>query len=206
MVMLVTENELLSAAVTPDGDLTFTRENGDVINAGSLLGPEGPQGVPGLDGSNVLPTSEAIEQAITQPGPAKDALSATIAEAARARDVELKSTDFASIADLFDAANAVGGPVIIRLAPIDHGKVPPLTIAHSHTTLDGYGATLTLEDGAAGPLLTVAPDAQQVNIFGVRLDGNATEQTAERHLLYFAPYSGAARPADRSNVTRVELV
>src|SRR5690606_22839739 len=106
----------------------------------------------------------------------------------------------------FDAANAVGGPVIIRLAPIDHGKVPPLTIEHSHTTRDGYGATLTVEDGAAGPLLTGAPDAQQVNIFGVRLDGNAPEQAAERHLLYFAPYSGAARPADRSNVTRVELV
>lgn len=39
MVMLVTENELLSAAITPEGRLTFTRENGDIIDAGVAVGP-----------------------------------------------------------------------------------------------------------------------------------------------------------------------
>ena len=43
-------------------------------------GPEGPQGERGLDGANVLPTSEAVAQAVTEEGPAKDALSATIDE------------------------------------------------------------------------------------------------------------------------------
>lgn len=39
MVMLVTENELLSAAINSEGRLTFTRENGDIIDAGVAVGP-----------------------------------------------------------------------------------------------------------------------------------------------------------------------
>lgn len=42
-------------------------------------GSPGPQGAPGLNGANVLPTSEAVAQAVTEDGPAKDALSATFA-------------------------------------------------------------------------------------------------------------------------------
>jgi lysophospholipase L1-like esterase len=38
------------------------------------------QGTPGKDGANVLPTSEAIAQAVTTEGPAKAALSATIGD------------------------------------------------------------------------------------------------------------------------------
>ena len=50
MKYLVTENELLSAEVTSAGDLTFTRENGDIINAGSVRGDDkegvgSPEGV-----------------------------------------------------------------------------------------------------------------------------------------------------------------
>lgn len=37
---LVTESELMSAKITPEGDLTFTRDNGEVINAGSFPAPE----------------------------------------------------------------------------------------------------------------------------------------------------------------------
>lgn len=40
---------------------------------------KGEPGVKGADGSNVLPTQEAIEQAITNPGPAKSAVNTAIA-------------------------------------------------------------------------------------------------------------------------------
>lgn len=55
---------------------------GNVRGPQGDIGPQGepgPQGERGLDGANVLPTSEAVAQAVTEPGPAKDALSATIA-------------------------------------------------------------------------------------------------------------------------------
>lgn len=55
---------------------------GNVRGPQGDIGPQGdpgPQGERGLDGANVLPTSEAVAQAVTEDGPAKDALSATYA-------------------------------------------------------------------------------------------------------------------------------
>jgi hypothetical protein len=43
------------------------------------------EGAPGLDGSNVLPTSEAVEQALTTDGPAKTALAASVTTQAAAQ-------------------------------------------------------------------------------------------------------------------------
>lgn len=59
---LVTEDEFLSATVTPEGDLTFTRDNGEVVVAGNVAGPVGPAG------PNTIPTDTSITQALTTPG------------------------------------------------------------------------------------------------------------------------------------------
>ncbi len=48
------------------------------------------QGAPGKDGANVLPTSEAIAQAVTTDGPAKTALSATYAPRGQAALLKLR--------------------------------------------------------------------------------------------------------------------
>ena len=45
-----------------------------------VITTRGPQGDPGLDGSNVLPTNDAVAQAIETEGPTKTALSNTISE------------------------------------------------------------------------------------------------------------------------------
>lgn len=75
-------------------------------------GPVGPQGDPGLDGANVLPTSEAVAQAVTEPGPAKDALSATIGEATADKlDVQTAAQTFPRIAP----AGVTGFPSIVFL-------------------------------------------------------------------------------------------
>lgn len=58
---LVTEDEFLSATVTVAGDLTFTRDNGEVIVAGSVKGDQGDQGIPG---PNTVPTEVAIAASI----------------------------------------------------------------------------------------------------------------------------------------------
>lgn len=79
MKYLVTEDEFKSATVTEDGDLEFTRDNGVKVVAGRVRGADSTvPGPPGKDGSNVLPTQAAILQEITEDGPVKDQLSATI--------------------------------------------------------------------------------------------------------------------------------
>lgn len=83
------------------------------------IGPEGPAGPPGergLDGANVLPTSEAVAQAVTEPGPAKDALSATIAEATftvNLEDFDPDANFSVALANAIDAAEN-GGVILLK--------------------------------------------------------------------------------------------
>ena len=67
-------SETIEFAEVVDGDLIVTKLNGSTVNLGR---------VQGADGSNVIPTNEAIAQAVTEDGPAKDALSATFVGAGR---------------------------------------------------------------------------------------------------------------------------
>lgn len=69
-----------TAAVDGAGALVLTKANGSTVNAGNVRGPQGIQGAPGQNGSNVLPTDAAIKNAITTPGTeTATALSATYA-------------------------------------------------------------------------------------------------------------------------------
>lgn len=70
-------DRVTTAAVTA-GKLILTKATGEQIDAGAVIGPQGAKGDKGLDGANVLPTAEAIAQAVTTDGPAKTALTATI--------------------------------------------------------------------------------------------------------------------------------
>lgn len=62
MKYLVTEDELKSATVNEDGELEFTRDNGEKVVAG-VVKSDIP-GPPGKDGANVLPTEQALAQAV----------------------------------------------------------------------------------------------------------------------------------------------
>jgi hypothetical protein len=74
-----------SAAVDGAGQLLLTKANGQTVDAGNVKGApgvKGDKGDKGADGSNVVPTQQAIEQAIISDGPAKTALNATYASKA----------------------------------------------------------------------------------------------------------------------------
>lgn len=72
-----------TAAVDGSGALVLTKASGATVNAGNVKGQKGDKGDKGdkgLDGSNVLPTDDAIEQAVKTPGTkTATALSATYA-------------------------------------------------------------------------------------------------------------------------------
>ena len=69
-----------SAAVDGSGQLVLTKADDSTVIGGSVIGPAGPKGDKGADGSNVLPTDTAIKNAITTPGSETQvALSATYA-------------------------------------------------------------------------------------------------------------------------------
>jgi YD repeat-containing protein len=79
-------NEVVTtAAVDGSGSLVLTKASGAQVNAGPVKGAKGDKGDKGdkgLDGSNVLPTDDAIEQAIKTAGTkTATALSATYATA-----------------------------------------------------------------------------------------------------------------------------
>lgn len=71
-------SETIATATVVNGDLVVTTVAGEQQNLGRVVGEDGQDGEPGLDGANVLPTNEAVAQAVTQDGPTKDALSLTI--------------------------------------------------------------------------------------------------------------------------------
>ena len=72
-----------TAAVDGSGNLKLTKANGSVVDAGPVKGAKGDKGdtgAKGLDGSNVLPTDDAIKQAINDTSSAtRGALNATYA-------------------------------------------------------------------------------------------------------------------------------
>jgi lysophospholipase L1-like esterase len=71
-------DRLATAAVDGAGKLILTKASGATVDAGNVKGAQGVQGPPGQPGSNVLPTDDAIEAAITGVGTkTKAALSAT---------------------------------------------------------------------------------------------------------------------------------
>lgn len=75
-------NTVASASVNGAGELVIQKASGATVNAGLVKGAKGDKGdtgAPGLNGSNMLPTDDAIEQAILGSGTkTKAALSATI--------------------------------------------------------------------------------------------------------------------------------
>lgn len=125
--------------------------------------------------------------------------------AVKAREVELKSVDYASLDALFTARQAIVGPAIIRIAPgaYTHG---PLTISRSETTVEADGATMTLAGGSNASQLTIGPDALSITLRGGVWDGNKTNQSGTSHGVYWEPYVGAARIADRSTGERLQLI
>jgi len=66
-----------AASVNSSGRLILTKADASTVDAGVVVGGVGPKGDKGTDGSNVLPTQQAIEQAITTEGPARAALNTT---------------------------------------------------------------------------------------------------------------------------------
>lgn len=71
-------DRVTTAAVDGSGKLILTKGSGATVDAGSVIGPAGPKGDKGADGANVLPTDDAIEQALKTPGSKTQvALSAT---------------------------------------------------------------------------------------------------------------------------------
>lgn len=77
----------------------------------------------------------------------------------------------------------------------------PLTI-DAPLWVEGHGATLKLKSSANGDLLTVGADAVDVHLDGLVLDGNLNNQSGTSHGVVFDTYSGSAREADRSTLTR----
>lgn len=125
---LVTEDELLSANVTETGELEFTRDNGEKIVAGNV---KGEPGATGPAGPNTVPTYDAINQALTEDGPVKDQLSATIAEEAGHKTVLVDARDFGAKFDgltndtdaiqaALDASSSltIGGKAIAGMVPL----------------------------------------------------------------------------------------
>ncbi|TLM87200.1 polysaccharide deacetylase family protein [Pseudarthrobacter sp. NamE5] len=71
-------DRVTSATVNGSGKLILTKGTGATVDAGSVIGPKGDKGDKGADGSNVLPTQQAIVEAITNDGPAKTATAQAI--------------------------------------------------------------------------------------------------------------------------------
>lgn len=102
--------EAVSAAtVNPQGNLILTQANGELRNAGNVIGPAGPKGDKGADGANVLPTDTAIKNAITTPGTeTAAALSATYA-----RKFGVNLADYTDLKAAIAALPATGGTVFV---------------------------------------------------------------------------------------------
>ncbi|TQJ60470.1 YD repeat-containing protein [Arthrobacter sp. SLBN-83] len=87
-------DRVTAAAVNPSGKLILTKGNGGTVDAGSVVGPPGVPGPPGQNGANVLPTDDAIEQAVKTKGSKTEAaLSATYAGAFPAAQTIVYNTD-----------------------------------------------------------------------------------------------------------------
>jgi len=57
-------SERVTAATVTGGKLILTKATGVTVDAGSVIGPPGTKGDKGADGANVLPTQQAVAQAI----------------------------------------------------------------------------------------------------------------------------------------------
>jgi hypothetical protein len=232
------------------GDLVFRRDSADAkdkvvadslaaaqlaaANAGAAAEAEVAarvaagefKGDDGRDGSNVVPTAQAIATEISTLGtPANAALSATVdanldfAFSGQSSSIfqrilgwlriifspldTFHSKNYANLAELFTAAD-VAGACIIKIAPGSY-TTPPLRLTKANITIIAYNATVKLANGANTALLAVGPDAVNIHVLGGRWDQNKANNTAG-HGLYWEPYTGPFRVADRSNVDRAEIV
>lgn len=70
-LLALVPNQLVSGTVDEAGHLLMQTADGETVDLGVV------KGEPGQDGSNVLPTNQAIADAVTTDGPAKDALENT---------------------------------------------------------------------------------------------------------------------------------
>lgn len=80
-------DRIATAAVNGSGRLILTKASGATVDAGPVIGSQGVPGPPGQDGSNVLPTEEAIAAAVNGNGPAKAALTVTILDQSNRRNL-----------------------------------------------------------------------------------------------------------------------
>lgn len=149
-------SETIATATVVDGDLVVTTVAGEQQNLGRVVGQDGQDGEPGLDGANVLPTNEAVAQAVTQDGPTKDALSLTIGE--QIEDVDTPARQ-AVDARAVDIARSIESAVGQRRAVADvvNGRVPsgmsgdlPAIAAAPNARKYGLGAVAAILQAGGG--------------------------------------------------------
>lgn len=141
---LVTEDELMSADVT-DGVLTFTRDNGQIITAGTLL--KGDQGERGLPGVNAVPTDEAVATYMRTPGTeVEQQLSATMGVIVG----PLVADALAEDGDLADTVALLAGDAVDTYVAAPGFTFPGLpaqiVLRGSDPIVNTPGATITFPD------------------------------------------------------------
>lgn len=128
-------SDTIQAASVVDGDLVVTKLDGTTQNLGRVRGQ---------DGANVLPTSQAVAQAIVEPGPARDELTRTIGEVGDARYPSIQDLDDAVLGD-YDPTNLV----LVRKhdgSPLSGGKVVVLTLTEDETDIADIAVYNSIEE------------------------------------------------------------
>jgi hypothetical protein len=153
-----------TAAVDGAGKLILTKASGATVDAGNVKGAPGVPGPPGQPGSNVLPTDDAIEQAILTGGTKTEAaLSATyITHLGPSNGTD----DTAKIQAALTAARLAGGGVVrgasgatyLISAPLEVGARTWLDL-HSLTLIPNSNSHMVTNYSAMHPVATAADAA-----------------------------------------------
>lgn len=138
-------------------------------------GPAGPAGPVGPAGPNTIPTQEAIATAVTEDGPAKEALSAAIGETTVAPDTGANVT-----AQLRAEYEAMAGKTLAIRRPGVY-LVDTLQLTQPGGLYVGPGVTLRLRPNATGvaagcPVILVTSSNVQVQVDGI-IDANREGQS-----------------------------